>query len=105
MPAGLSAHLHTRPVTTTPQQSTPQAAAVPAALRTAARRLRYLRRYPNPCSYQSQRPDIRLGMAYAYEYALRVLIDEFGAAADFAALYYGPQGEDPDYGPPAEEVF
>lgn len=89
----------------TQPQVTPQAAVVPAALRTAARRLRYLRRHPNPCSYQSQRPDIRLGMAYAYEYALRVLIDEFGATADFSALYYGPEGEDPDYGRPAGEVF
>lgn len=35
-------------------------------------------------------------MAYAYEYALRVLIDEFGAQADWAELFYGPQGEDPD---------
>lgn len=85
--------------------TTPHAAVVPAALRTAARRLRYLRRYPNSHSYQSQRPDIRLGMAYAYEYALRMLIDEFGAAADFVELFYGPQGEDPDGGRPAGEVF
>lgn len=92
-------------MTITPEQTTQETVAVPAALRTAARRLRYLRRYPNPFSYQSQRPDIRLGMAYAYEYALRVLIDEFGATADFAALYYGPQGEDPDYGRPSGEVF
>lgn len=89
----------------TTTQPTQQTANVPAALRTAARRLRYLRRYPNPFSYQSQRPDIRLGMAYAYEYALRMLIDEFGAQADFAALFYGPQGEDPDQDRPAGEVF
>lgn len=71
-------------------------AATPAALRTAARRLRYLRRFPNPYGYQANNEQIKLGMAYAYEYALRVLIDEFGAQADWAELFYGPQGEDPD---------
>jgi len=67
-----------------------------ASLQTAARRLRFLRRHPNPYSYQANNEQIRLGMAYAYEYALRVLIDEFGASADFHSLFYGPQGEDPD---------
>lgn len=67
-----------------------------AALATAARRLRYLRRYPNPFSYQSHNEQVKLGMAYAYEYALRVLIDEFGATDQWQALFYGPQGEDPD---------
>lgn len=32
----------------------------------------------------------------AYEYALRVLIDEFSLGDDFHSLFYGPQGEDPD---------
>lgn len=73
-------------------------AAAPAALRTAARRLRYLRRYPVSTPYG---PEVRDGMSwacmsYAYEHALRVLIDEFGARSDFHALFYGPQGEDPD---------
>jgi hypothetical protein len=67
-----------------------------AALQTAARRLRYLRRHPQPFTYQSNSPEIRLGMAMAYEYALRVLIDEFGARDSFHGLFYGPQGEDPD---------
>ena len=67
------------------------------SLQTAARRLRYLRRHPNSYSYQASNEQIKLGMAYAYEYALRVLIDEFGASADFHSLFYGPQGEDPDF--------
>lgn len=72
-----------------------------ASLKTAARRLRYLRRHPNPYTYQSNSEQIRLGMAYAYEYALRILIDEFGAAEEFHSLFYGPNGEDPDYQFPA----
>lgn len=68
-----------------------------AALQTAARRLRYLRRHPQPFTYQSNSPKVRLGMAMAYEYALRVLIDEFGAQDSFHGLFYGPQGEDPDF--------
>lgn len=65
-----------------------------ACLANAARRLRYLRRSPNPFSYQSENEQVRLGMAYAYEYALRVLIDEFDAQAEFHRLFYGPQSED-----------
>ena len=67
-----------------------------ACLSTAARRLRYLRRFPQPYSYQAGNDQIKLGMAMAYEYALRVLIDEFGAGDEFCALFYGPQSEDPD---------
>ena len=67
-----------------------------AALATAARRLRYLRRFPQPYSYQASNDQIKLGMAMAYEYALRVLIDEFGAGDEFHALFYGPQNEAPD---------
>ena len=67
-----------------------------ACLATAARRLRYLRRYPNHFTYQASNEQVKLGMAYAYEYALRVLIDEFGATDQWHALFYGPQNEDPD---------
>ena len=67
-----------------------------AALQTTARRLRYLRRCPNSFSYHSDNPQVCLGMAVAYEYALRILIDEFGAGDSFHALFYGPQNEDPD---------
>lgn len=67
-----------------------------AALETAARRLRYLRRFPQPYTYQASNDQIKLGMAMAYEYALRVLIDEFGADDEFHALFYGPQFEDHD---------
>jgi len=70
-----------------------------ACLVNAARRLRYLRRFPQPFTYQAESEQIKLGMAYAYEYALRVLIDEFGATEQFHSLFYGPQGEDPDQSP------
>jgi hypothetical protein len=68
-----------------------------AALALTARRLRYLRRFPQPYTYQASSEQIRLGMAQAYEYALRVLIDEFGADEQFHALFYGPIEEDPDF--------
>lgn len=68
-----------------------------ACLANTARRLRYLRANPNPFTYQASNEQIRLGMAYAYEYALRVLIDEFGANEQFAALFYGPQNEQTEY--------
>lgn len=67
-----------------------------ASVACLARRLRYLRRHPNPSTYQAGNDQIRLGMAYAYEYALRVVIDEFGLRDEFHSLFYGPQGEDPD---------
>jgi hypothetical protein len=67
-----------------------------AALAIAARRLRYLRRHPDPHSYQAGGDQIRLGMAYAYEHALRLLIDEFAETDNFHALFYGPQSEDID---------
>jgi hypothetical protein len=67
-----------------------------AALAIAARRLRYLRRHPAPHSYQAGGGQICLGMAYAYEHALRLLIDEFGESENFHALFYGPQSEDID---------
>lgn len=65
-----------------------------ACLSNAARRLRYLRRFPNPYGYQATNQHVKLGMAYAYDYALRVLIDAFGASERFHALFYGPQSED-----------
>ena len=68
-----------------------------ACLSTAARRLRYLRRFPQPYSYQASNDQIKLGMAMAYEYALRVLIDEFGAGDEFFSLFYGPQSEDQEF--------
>ena len=68
-----------------------------ATIKVLARRLRYLRRHPNPCTYQANNEQVRLGMAIAYEYALRIIIDELGLSEEFHALFYGPQGEDPDY--------
>lgn len=69
---------------------------IPAALRTAARRLRYLRRHPSQRIFEENDPQIKLGMTLAYEQALRLLIDEFGAQPEFHELFYGPQGEDAD---------
>lgn len=68
----------------------------PACLNTLARRLRSLRRYPNHASGQWGE-DYTTGMAHAYEYALRILLDEFHISGDdWFALMYGPQREDPD---------
>ena len=67
------------------------------SIETTARRLRFLRRHPNP--YFSSTPtsgDVLKGMACAYEYALRVLIEEFGESERFHQLFYGSQFEDPD---------
>jgi len=55
-----------------------------------------VRRFPEPHTYQASNEQVKLGMAMAYEDALRVLIDEFGADDEFHALFYGPQSEDPD---------
>lgn len=65
-----------------------------------ARRLRYLRRYPPDACGRVMSPAQQESAAMAYEYALRVFIDELGAAPDFHALFYGPQGEDSDGGHP-----
>ena len=70
----------------------------PACLHTLARRLRCLRRYPNHAS-GNWGEDYTTGMAHAYDYALRVLLDEFHidtTSSCWFALMYGPQGEDPD---------
>ncbi len=65
-------------------------------LSTLSRRLRHLRRYPNPCSGCGG-DQYKLGMAHAYEYALRVVLSEFQLTGDdWAAHMYGPQNEDPD---------
>jgi hypothetical protein len=66
-------------------------------IETTARRLRFLRRHPNPyVNSISTSEDVYKGMAWAYEYALRVLIEEFGESERFHQLFYGPQFEDPD---------
>lgn len=71
----------------------------PACLHTAARRLRWLRRNPNHAYGLQSGDDYNAGMAHAYEYALRVLLDEFHIQRTdnkWFELMYGPQGEDPD---------
>lgn len=73
----------------------------PAELHTAARRLRWLRRNPNHAYGVRSNEDYNTGMAHGYEYALRVLLDEFHINDNrWYALMYGPQGEDPDIQPP-----
>ena len=75
----------------------------PAELHTAARRLRWLRRDPNHAYGVRSNEDYNTGMAHGYEYALRVLLDEFHIKSDRDSWYllmYGPQGEDPDIQPP-----
>lgn len=67
-----------------------------AAAQIFARRLRYLRRHPPEVCGRTMAQEQRESAALAYEYALRIFIDELGAAEDFHALFYGPQGEDPD---------
>ena len=69
---------------------------IPACLHTLARRLRYLRRYPNPADGNWGK-DYTTGMAHGYEYALRVLLDEFHISGDdWWYLMYGPQSEYPE---------
>ena len=65
-----------------------------AQLQILARRLRYLRRFPPD---NAGRTVDKQSASLAYEYALRVLINEItGGSENFHALFYGPQGEDPD---------
>jgi hypothetical protein len=72
-----------------------------AAFQLLARRLRYLRRYPPEMCGRAMSRSEREAAALAYEYALRVSIDEMGERENFHALMYGPQNEDPDLGYPA----
>lgn len=76
-----------------------------ACLSTTARRLRYLRRHPNTECWvrnDSQGEAFNRGMASAYEYALRVVLDEFGITdGEWFAHMYGPQLEDQDIQEPS----
>jgi hypothetical protein len=65
----------------------------PAALKTAARRLRYLRRRPAERYARSYTEAECNAASFAYEHALRILIDEFSAEPEFHALFYGPLSE------------
>jgi hypothetical protein len=65
-----------------------------ACLNTAARRLRYLRTRPVEPYGKTYTPAEIAAAAFAYEYALRVVVDEFGRNDDLAALMYG---NDPEY--------
>jgi len=67
---------------------------VEARLNCAARRLRYLRSNPVEPYGRTFTPAEREAAAAAYCYALEVMIDEFGARDDRAALMYG---NDPAY--------
>ena len=75
---------------------------VKACLGTTARRLRYLRRHPNTEYWVKDKDDaigeaFNKGMSSAYEYALRVILDEFGITeGEWFAHMYGPQLEDQD---------
>ena len=76
-----------------------------ACLSTTARRLRYLRRHPNT-EYWVKDDAIgeafNKGMSSAYEYALRVILDEFGITeGEWFAHMYGPQLEDQDLQEPS----
>lgn len=70
----------------------------PAELYTSARRLRWLRRNPNH-SYKvtGWGDDYNEGMAHGYEYALRILLDEFHIPQSDNAwfeLMYGKEADD-----------
>lgn len=65
-----------------------------AALASAARRLRYLRGNPVQPYGKSYSQAESLAASFAYEYALRLLIDEFGEDSNFHEYFYG---NDPAY--------
>lgn len=70
---------------------------IPAELHTAARRLRWLRRNPKFAYGLYASDEYRSGVAHGYEYALRVLLDEFHIKGDpWWELMYGPQHEYPE---------
>lgn len=64
------------------------------ALKSAAKRLRYLLNNPVEPYLKNYSHTERLAACFAYEYALKVLIDEFGESENYCALMYG---NDPDY--------
>lgn len=65
-----------------------------AALHSAAKRLRYLLNHPVEPYFKNYSNTERLAASFAYEYALRILIDEFGESENYCALRYG---NDPNY--------
>ena len=71
---------------------------IPAELHTAARRLRWLRRNPKHAySTKTWSDEYNLGMAQGYEYALRILLDEYHIKGNhWYDLMYGPMGENPE---------
>jgi hypothetical protein len=67
-----------------------------ASLHNAARRLRYLRAYPHLSTAAGvQTPAEKAAAAAAFDWALRVLLDECGLSStpEWSAHYYGPAGE------------
>jgi len=65
-----------------------------AALASAARRLRYLRGNPVEPYNKTYTQVELLAASFAYEYALKLLIDEFGEDSSFYEYFHG---NDPDY--------
>lgn len=67
-----------------------------ACLHNTARRLRYLRAYPHLSTATGyQAPEAKEAAASAYDWALRIVLDEFGLSStpDWARLYHGPANE------------
>lgn len=60
-----------------------------AALASAARRLRFLRSHPVEPYRKNYTQAENQAASFAYEYALILLIDEFGEADKFHAFFYG----------------
>lgn len=65
-----------------------------SCLASSARRLRYLRGNPVEPYGKNYTEAQSKAAAFAYEYALRLLIDEFGEDSSFYELFYG---NDPAY--------
>lgn len=65
-----------------------------ACLANSAKRLRYLLNHPVEPYRKSYTEAERLAASFAYEYALKVLIDEFGERENYCAFMYG---NDPAY--------
>jgi hypothetical protein len=67
---------------------------VTPALQLSARRLRYLRQFPPMGRFPGEND--RQASSFAYEHALRVVLDEHGILPGsdlWASLFYGPQAE------------